>query len=124
MTWDRNVKHHLGSHRTAACTTQALNRELNRVSGGTRVKASFGKVAEFQARGLVHFHALIRLDDADGGCPPAHLTAGQLEHALRRAVAVTRFATMPHSVQLDGWLIEWGSQLDVKTIRTGPGGEI
>jgi hypothetical protein len=43
-------------------TTQALNRELNRIAGGVRVKASFGKVAEFQARGLVHFHALIRLD--------------------------------------------------------------
>jgi hypothetical protein len=31
-------------------TTQALNRELNRISGDVRVKASFGKVAEFQAR--------------------------------------------------------------------------
>jgi hypothetical protein len=105
-------------------TTQALNRELNRLASGTQVKASFGKVAEFQARGLVHFHALIRLDDAEGGCPPAQLTAGQLEDALRRAVAGTRFMTMPHPEQPDGWLVEWGSQLDVKTIRVGPGGEI
>jgi hypothetical protein len=31
---------------------------------------------------------------------------------------------MPHPDQLDGWVIEWGSQLDVKIIRTGPGAEI
>jgi hypothetical protein len=105
-------------------TTQALNRELNRISGGVRVKASFGKVAEFQARGLVHFHALIRLDTVDGGCPPEYLTAGQLEDALRRALAGTRFMTMPHPDYPEGWSIEWGTQLDVKTIRTGPGGEI
>jgi hypothetical protein len=105
-------------------TTQALNRELNRISGGIRVKASFGKVAEFQARGLVHFHALIRLDTADGGCPPTHLTAGQLEDALRRAIAGTRFMTVPHPDYPEGWLIEWGTQLDIKTIRTGPGGEV
>jgi hypothetical protein len=105
-------------------TTQALNRELNRISGGARVKASFGKVAEFQARGLVHFHALIRLDTAEGGCPPPHLTADQLEDAIRRAVAGTRFATTPHPDHAEGWLVEWGTQLDIKTIRTGPGGEI
>src|SRR5262245_42727919 len=77
-------------------TTQALNRELNRLSGGTRVKASFGKVAELQTRGLVHFHMLIRLDrhspgDPNDLLPPAHLTARHLEHALRQAVAGTRF---------------------------------
>jgi hypothetical protein len=104
-------------------TTQALNRELNRLAAPHRVKASFGKVAEFQARGLVHFHALIRLDTVDGGCPPNHLSAGQLEDALRRAVASTRFVTMSHP-EADGWLIEWGTQLDIKIIRTGPGGEI
>jgi hypothetical protein len=105
-------------------TTQALNRELNRLAGGVRLKASFGKVAEFQARGLVHFHALIRLDTADGSCPPAHLTAGQLEDALRHAVAGTRFMTTPHPDQPEGWLIKWGTQLDVTTVRTGPGGDI
>ena len=31
---------------------------------------------------------------------------------------------MPHPDHAEGWLIEWGVQLDVKTVRTGPGGEI
>jgi len=30
-----------------------------------RVRVAFAKVAEFQARGLVHFHAIIRLDGAE-----------------------------------------------------------
>jgi hypothetical protein len=110
-------------------TTQTLNRALNRTSVGIRVKASFGKVAEFQTRGLVHFHVLIRLDrhnpeDPDDLLPPAHLTAGHLEQALRQAVADTWFMTMPHPDQSDGWVVEWGTQLDIKTIRSGPGGEI
>jgi Replication initiator protein, pSAM2 len=107
-------------------TTQALNRALNRLAGGIRVKASFGKVAEFQARGLVHFHVLIRLDrhNLDDLMPPAHLTARYLDDALRQAVADTRFMTTPHPERPHGWLIEWGTQLDIKTIRSGPGGEI
>jgi hypothetical protein len=31
---------------------------------------------------------------------------------------------MPHPDRPDGWLIEWGTQVDIKTIRSGPGGEI
>jgi hypothetical protein len=34
------------------------------------VRVSFAKVAEYQKRGAVHFHAIIRLDAAtDCGCP-------------------------------------------------------
>jgi integrase len=35
---------------------------------GVRVRVSFAKVAEFQRRGLIHFHAIFRLDGLD----PAH----------------------------------------------------
>ena len=35
---------------------------------GTRVRLSYAKVAEFQRRGLIHFHAVFRLDGHD----PAH----------------------------------------------------
>ena len=34
-----------------------------------RVRLSFGKVAEYQGRGVVHFHALIRLDGIDPDNP-------------------------------------------------------
>jgi hypothetical protein len=57
------------------------------------VRISFAKVAEYQKRGAVHFHAIIRLDAAtDCGCqacvapPPAGFTAELLELAVRRAV--------------------------------------
>jgi hypothetical protein len=56
------------------------------------VRVSFAKVAEYQKRGAVHFHAIIRLDAAtDCGCPacvappPAGFTAELLEAAVRRA---------------------------------------
>jgi hypothetical protein len=40
------------------------------------VRVAYVKAAEFQARGLVHFHAIIRLDDpADRGLPPASTDA-------------------------------------------------
>jgi Replication initiator protein, pSAM2 len=45
-------------------TTITLRRCLDRMAAGheVRVKVSHPKVAEFKARGLVHFHALIRVD--------------------------------------------------------------
>jgi len=32
------------------------------VEFGTEARVSYVKVAEFQARGLIHFHAVIRID--------------------------------------------------------------
>jgi hypothetical protein len=47
---------------------------------------SFAKVAEFQRRGVVHFHALIRLDGPDDFTPPSiQLTADELADAVRAA---------------------------------------
>jgi hypothetical protein len=58
------------------------------------VRVSFAKVAEYQRRGAVHFHAIFRLDAAAGcGCPscvappPPGFTADLLEAAVRRAAA-------------------------------------
>jgi hypothetical protein len=34
------------------------------------LRVSFAKVAEYQKRGLVHFHAVIRLDGPDGSTQP------------------------------------------------------
>ena len=46
-------------------TSDAVKRELARRSrhhGGTPARLRYAKVAEFQARGAVHLHALLRLD--------------------------------------------------------------
>jgi hypothetical protein len=62
---------------------------------GVSIRLSYGKVAEMQARGVAHFHALIRLDGSDP-LEPGHLTVPHLaadftmlEAAIRRAVEGT-----------------------------------
>jgi len=59
------------------------------------VSVQYVKVAEYQKRGLVHFHILIRLDAAPSqsgeSCqpPPEHYSADLLAEAVRNAVART-----------------------------------
>lgn len=79
---------------------------------------SFAKVAEYQKRGAVHFHAVIRIDGPTGGDTPAPpwATAELLTDAIRTATA---------KVRVDGPTIDghahtftFGRQLDVRTIRS------
>ncbi len=86
------------------------------------VRVSHGKAAEFQARGAVHFHALLRLDGIDPHDPdrlippPTGLTVADLDDAIRQVAVSISLNTAPHSEQPDGWLITWGSQVDVRII--------
>jgi Replication initiator protein, pSAM2 len=113
-------------------TVIAARRHLGRsaLAHTVKVKVSYAKVAEFQARGLVHFHALIRLDGLDPERPdelvppPAGMTAGGLEDAIRHAAAATAFATVPHPANPDGWEIHWGTQVDVRVVRESVSAEI
>jgi len=97
---------------------------------GVTLRLSYGKVAEMQSRGVAHFHALVRLDGVDRADPAGihapRLAADftMLAAAIRRAVASTRFRSLPHPDAPDGWLIEWGSQLDVKPVRLAVDGAI
>src|SRR5690606_8354537 len=52
-----------------------------------QLRLSFAKVAEYQRRGVVHFHAVIRLDGPDGPTtsPPAWATLDTLTAAIRHA---------------------------------------
>jgi hypothetical protein len=74
------------------------------------------KVAEYQRRGLVHFHAVLRLDGADGpGDPtPPALTPD----ALRDAVTTAARAAVLTVARPDGtpMVLAWGGQLDLRTI--------
>lgn len=81
-------------------------------------RVSFAKVAEFQKRGAVHFHAVIRLDGPGGADsqPPAWATAELLTDAIGDATA---------KIRVDGPVIDgrahtfaFGRQLDVRTIRS------
>jgi Replication initiator protein, pSAM2 len=112
-------------------TSIELRRGLNRISrmqaDGVEVKPNYGKTGEYQHRGLIHYHALVRLDgyhrdrSDDYPAPPAELTAEHLIAAIEHAFTVTAFRTPPHPGNTDGWVIQWGSQLEVRTISEGLG---
>jgi len=66
----------------------AADAGLARVQAAEQVRVVFAKVAEFQTRGVVHVHAVIRLDGPAGpATPPARwATADLLTRAIRTAV--------------------------------------
>jgi hypothetical protein len=73
--------------------TITLRRALARQAGltgqalATQVRISYAKVAEYQRRGVVHFHAIIRLDGPAGPttAPPAWATLALLTAAIDQA---------------------------------------
>ncbi|MFE5918186.1 replication initiator protein RepSA [Streptomyces sp. NPDC056468] len=86
-------------------------------------RLSYGKVAEFQKRGAVHFHAVIRLDGPDGPdtAPPSWASTELLTRAIHDTVAhpyvtaeipAREAAGFPH-----GWKLRWGRQLDIRPIK-------
>jgi hypothetical protein len=110
--------------RTTIAVQRALARTVGLDEAGLRqvVRVSYAKVAEFQRRGAIHFHAVIRLDAAtDCRCPrclappPVAFTAALLEDALRQAIPTVRVPCPP--VDRDpGRYARWGEQLDVRNI--------
>ncbi|MXM62342.1 replication initiation protein [Streptomyces sp. HUCO-GS316] len=89
--------------------TQSAMKEVCRVS--------FGKVAEFQKRGAIHFHAVVRLDGPDGpdSPPPAWATVALLDAAIRDVV--DRVAVpVPAAGAFAARVLRWGTKLDVQAI--------
>jgi hypothetical protein len=97
---------------------------------GARVRLSYAKAAEFQRRGLIHFHAIFRLDGIDlvhperTIPPPPAITAEVLAEVIRDAAATTWFATVPHPVKPKGWDISWGDQVDPRVVTLTDDGEV
>ncbi|MFF1870312.1 replication initiator protein RepSA [Kitasatospora herbaricolor] len=108
-----------------------LRRALAKRAGLTQAdfrdacRVSFGKVAEYQRRGAVHFHAVIRLDGPEGADtpPPAWASVGLLDDAIRSAA---RSAGVPVAAVGDfpARVLQWGGQVDVRPIGAFAGGEI
>ncbi len=80
---------------------------LSRAECAKALRLEHAKVAEFQRRGLVHFHAVVRADGPDGSAPPidgatlvtaclAGVRAVEVSHARGRA--------------------RWGSEIDVSLL--------
>ncbi|MFB6899333.1 replication initiator protein RepSA [Streptomyces hydrogenans] len=114
--------------------TNRLRRELAARAGLTQramkdvLRVSYGKVAEFQKRGAIHFHAVIRLDgpDGPGSAPPSWATVPLLDDAIR-AAAVHAYTTItvPAAGDQPRRRFQWGRQLDVRPVKAfGDGSDI
>ncbi|MEU0189786.1 replication initiator [Streptomyces afghaniensis] len=105
----RALAEHLGM------TQKALNAAL---------RVSFAKVAEYQKRGLVHFHAVIRFDGPDGHttAPPPWATFDALQVAVRLAVERARLTV--ESDAIGERVIKWGDRFKVDRISALGDGEL
>src|SRR5215207_1643188 len=92
------------------------------------VRVAYVKVAEYQRRGLVHLHVLIRLDRAVPDyraeqlrAPDARFTGALLEDAVRDTVAEV---SAPVPAELGGGRVGWGEALDVRQLDQGERREV
>jgi hypothetical protein len=109
----------------------ASAKHIPRTRLSEHVRLSFAKVAEYQRRGAVHLHAVVRLDGSDGpgtqdapGLPPTFATATVVEAAVRSAAAsaLVNIADPSGSGRL---ALRFGTQVDVQSITTaGAGSEV
>ncbi|MEU1293862.1 replication initiator protein RepSA [Streptomyces sp. NPDC005840] len=114
--------------------TNRLRREIAARAGLTQrelkecARLSYGKVAEFQKRGAVHFHAVIRIDGADGpdSAAPSWASTELLSDAIR-AAADHSYTTVsvPASGDQPARMFRWGRQLDVRPVKAfGDGSDL
>lgn len=103
--------------------TITLRRQLAALLGlrdanlNDHARLEYAKIAEFQARGLIHFHALVRIDGPDGPGSPAPIAGAGLEDAVRHA-AVTVRCPAPAVDDGDlGRILRFGAQTDVRIVR-------
>lgn len=93
-------------------TEAALSRTL---------RVSYAKVAEFQRRGVVHFHGIVRLDGAGDGYPPVTVTVTNevFTTAARAAVEeATVGAVLSETCKVR---IGLGEQIDIRPLRHDTG---
>ncbi|GAB6901381.1 replication initiator [Kineosporia succinea] len=109
--WERfciYLPRHLARHSGVAV---ALVRESLRLS--------YVKVVEFQRRGLVHLHAVIRLDGRTESLSellpaPTWATAPALKEAVQSAAGAVRITQ--DAGPAGSWSLRWGPQVDVRDI--------
>ena len=108
--------------------TIALGRALARHLGVSEtacrrlVRVQFAKVAEFQRRGVVHFHALIRLDghpteDAPFPPPACSVTAAALVDLVLQAAAEVSCEASPVDRHDMARLLRFGRQVDARPVH-------
>lgn len=98
--------------RRLAAALDVCERDLRK-----HARLEYAKVAEFQARGLVHFHGLVRIDGPDGPGSQSPIDGSRLVDLIRKAACTVR-CTAP---SVDGDDVErtlaFGAQTDVRVVR-------
>jgi hypothetical protein len=105
--------------------TITLRRTLARLAGLTnkalaaQLRVSYAKVAEYQRRGVVHFHAIIRLDGPAGPTtgPPAWASLALLTAAIDQA-ARTVHLEMPAAPGVPARTMAWGRELHTRSVSS------
>ncbi|MFD0026743.1 replication initiator protein RepSA [Streptomyces sp. NPDC127172] len=109
--------------REIAARARLTQRQLNETA-----RLSYGKVAEFQKRGAIHFHAVIRLDGPEGPdtAPPSWASVDLLADAIRAAAAHSYTSvSVPAVSDQPVRTFRWGKQLDVRPVKAfGDGSDI
>jgi hypothetical protein len=89
---------------------------------GEVASLQYAKVAEYQLRGAVHFHALVRLDGPqtpEGFAPaPAAVTAPVLAALVAQAATAVRFTAPPVHDGDPARVLAFGAQVDTRPVRT------
>ncbi|MFG2561618.1 replication initiator [Streptomyces sp. NPDC048496] len=108
--WARFMLH---LRRTIAAAAGLPQRLLHKVA-----RVSYAKVAEYQQRGMIHFHAVIRLDGSAGPytTPPAWATPELLADAIQ--IAATRAHIDGPEVNGRARSFDFGKQIDTRVIRS------
>ncbi len=106
ITLRRRLAHHLG-------LTESAARRLIRVQ--------FAKVAEYQRRGIIHFHALIRLDGAPTDldpypAPAAGIDASVLAQLVLDAARAVTYEAPPVDAADVPRLLRFGVQVDARPV--------
>lgn len=105
--WNRTV---IAIRRGLARRTGVSVRQLPSVA-----RVSFIKVVEYQARGVVHLHAVVRIDGPPVcTSPPKALDEEELVAVVRDAAATAQVpCVLPDNRP---WTVRWGQQIDVRPI--------
>jgi hypothetical protein len=105
-------------------TVQAIRRSVAQELGvprnrlGELVRVCFVKASEFQRRGVVHYHVVLRLDGADGpgSEPPARCTSDLL---ARVVASVVRDVELPVTLSQGSRPMRWGRQTEIARLAPG-----
>ncbi|QGN33948.1 replication initiator [Microlunatus sp. Gsoil 973] len=76
-------------------------------------------MAEYQDRGLVHFHALIRVDGSDGPGSPSPVDGATLAELVEQTVRSIQLVAPAVGGNDHDRIVAWGDQLDVRIVRAG-----